>query len=386
MVTGGVSFYSALDSTYFDYTDGINVDNTYIVKSNGVISLDYTSLVKDLKEEGLGSGSSSSGSNVSFTQSLTSGTLIGTLTIDGVDTKLYAPSVDDFVTTTTFDSTLNGYVKAVSGMGLSTNDYTDAEKDKLSGLSNYTLPTSSITAIGGIKIYKDNSSYTVTANTSSISSNITSGKYYAVEIDKNDKAFVYVPWTNTTYSVATASSSGLMSNAMYSKLDGIAVGAQVNAVTGVKGSSETSYRTGDIDITKANIGLGNVDNTADSDKEVAYADNAGTATTATKLGSTTVGSATNPIYLKSGTATACTYTLGASVPSGAVFTDTKNTAGTTTSTSTLYLIGATSTGASSSQTYCNSYITVQKADTHASGVINISGTNPILRFNASSTE
>ena len=50
--------------------------------------------------------------------------------------------------------------------------------------------------------------------------------------------------------------------------------------------------------------------------------NASTATTATKVGTSTVGSATQPVYISSGTPTKCTYTLGASVPSGAVFTDT----------------------------------------------------------------
>lgn len=53
--------------------------------------------------------------------------------------------------------------------------------------------------------------------------------------------------------------------------------------------------------------------------------NATSATTASKLGSSNVGSATQPIYLSAGTATACTYTLGKSVPSDAVFTDTKVT-------------------------------------------------------------
>ena len=42
---------------------------------------------------------------------------------------------------------------------------------------------------------------------------------------------------------------------------------------------------------------------------------------AAKLGSSNVGSATNPIYLASGTATACTYSLNKTVPSDAVFTD-----------------------------------------------------------------
>lgn len=62
--------------------------------------------------------------------------------------------------------------------------------------NNYTLPTASTTTIGGIKIYRDNSSYSVTANTSSVSANITSGPYFGVEIDNADKAFTYVPWTN----------------------------------------------------------------------------------------------------------------------------------------------------------------------------------------------
>ena len=52
------------------------------------------------------------------------------------------------------------------------------------------------------------------------------------------------------------------------KLDGIEAGAQVNSVTGVKGNSESTYRTGDVNITKSNIGLGNVANTGDSDTPV----------------------------------------------------------------------------------------------------------------------
>ena len=42
-------------------------------------------------------------------------------------------------------------------------------------------------------------------------------------------------------------------------------------VTGVKGNAETTYRKGNVNITPANIGLGNVDNTADADKSVKYA-------------------------------------------------------------------------------------------------------------------
>ena len=57
-------------------------------------------------------------------------------------------------------------------------------------------------------------------------------------------------------------------NALLTKLNGIETGAQVNTVTGVKGNSESSYRDGNVNITKANIGLGNVDNTSDVNKPV----------------------------------------------------------------------------------------------------------------------
>lgn len=66
------------------------------------------------------------------------------------------------------------------------------------------------------------------------------------------------------------------------KLSGIAAGAQVNTITGVKGNSESSYRTGNVNITKANIGLGNVDNTSDANKSVKHATTADSATSATK--------------------------------------------------------------------------------------------------------
>lgn len=46
---------------------------------------------------------------------------------------------------------------------------------------------------------------------------------------------------------------------------------------------------------------------------------------ATTLGHETIGSTTKPIYLTSGVATPCTYTLGTSVPSDAKFTDTNTT-------------------------------------------------------------
>lgn len=63
----------------------------------------------------------------------------------------------------------------------------------------------------------------------------------------------------------------LMTADEHTKLDGIETGAQVNAVTGVKGNAENNYRTGEINISPANIGLGNVDNTSDANKPISTA-------------------------------------------------------------------------------------------------------------------
>lgn len=123
----------------------------------------------------------------------------------------------------------------------------------------------------------------------------------ATAVAKSDITALGIPAQDTTYVAATTSAAGLMSSEDKTKLDGIAAGAQVNTITGVKGNSETAYRTGNINITKANIGLGNVDNTADADKEVKYAETAGN--------SATVGG----------------LTVATAVPANAKFTDTTYT-------------------------------------------------------------
>ena len=109
--------------------------------------------------------------------------------------------------------------------------------------------------------------------------------------------------TNTTYGLASSTSNGLMSSSDFKKLQGIEAGAQKNTVTGVKGSNETLYRTGQINITKDNIGLGNVDNTADSAKNVKSAQTANTANSATKATQDSAGQQINTTYVKSVTAT-----------------------------------------------------------------------------------
>lgn len=51
----------------------------------------------------------------------------------------------------------------------------------------------------------------------------------------------------------------------------------ISGVSGIKGNAESTYRTGNVNITPANIGLGNVNNTADSDKSVKHATTANNA-------------------------------------------------------------------------------------------------------------
>ena len=148
---------------------------------------------------------------------------------------------------------------------------------------------------------------------------------------------------DTTYGVATASANGLMSSTDKAKLDGIEAGAQKNTVTGVKGGSETAYRTGNVSISKANIGLGNVDNTADSSKVVkgASEDGSGNVITDSYVASGEVSGQTVTLLSKSGN-TLATFTTQN--------TDTKNTAGSTDTSDKIFLIGATSQAANP-QTY-----------------------------------
>jgi len=62
---------------------------------------------------------------------------------------------------------------------------------------------------------------------------------------------------DTTYNNATQSSAWLMSASDKTKLDGIEAQAQKNTVTGVKGNAESTYRTGKVNITPANIWITN---------------------------------------------------------------------------------------------------------------------------------
>lgn len=106
---------------------------------------------------------------------------------------------------------LSGKVDKVAGKGLSTNDYTTAEKTKLAGIAEgankYVHPTHTAAASGLYKVTVDALGH-VTATT---------------KVTKNDITALGIPGQDTTYPEATTAKAGLMSAADKSKLDGMTI-------------------------------------------------------------------------------------------------------------------------------------------------------------------
>ena len=103
--------------------------------------------------------------------------------------------------------------------------------------------------------------------------------------------------TTTDFAEGAGNTIPLGSN-VYKNSDGKWDVLAGSPVTGVKGSAETAYRRGNVNITKENIGLGNVDNTADSEKRVSYATSAGSADSATKASNDSANQKITSTYIK----------------------------------------------------------------------------------------
>lgn len=104
---------------------------------------------------------------------------------------------------------LSGKVDKVAGKGLSTNDYTTAEKNKLAGIAEgankYVHPSYTAKASGLYKVTVD-----ATGHVSAVA-----------VVTKGDITALGIPGSDTQYSNATASTAGLMSAADKAKLDGM---------------------------------------------------------------------------------------------------------------------------------------------------------------------
>lgn len=102
---------------------------------------------------------------------------------------------------------LTNYVEKEEGKGLSTNDYTTEDKEKLAGLNNYNHPSYTQQASGLYKVTVD-----------------ATGHVSAVEaVTKEDITGLGIPAQDTTYAPATSEANGLMSKEDKAKLDGMEV-------------------------------------------------------------------------------------------------------------------------------------------------------------------
>ena len=115
---------------------------------------------------------------------------------------------------------LSGKVDKVAGKGLSTNDYTTAEKNKLAGIAEgankYVHPSYTAKASGLYKVTVD-----ATGHVSAVAA-----------VTKSDITALGIPGSDTKYGNATTTNAGLMSAADKTKLDGLvlATEAEVTAM------------------------------------------------------------------------------------------------------------------------------------------------------------
>lgn len=106
---------------------------------------------------------------------------------------------------------LSGKVDKEEGKGLSTNDYTTAEKTKLAGIAEgankYVHPSYTAKTSGLYKVTVD-----ATGHVSAVAA-----------VTKDDITALGIPGQDTTYPEATTAKAGLMSAADKSKLDGMTI-------------------------------------------------------------------------------------------------------------------------------------------------------------------
>lgn len=179
---------------------------------------------------------------VSFSRSLSSGTKIGTININGVDTNIYAPTAREPVeygvaTSTTLGLVRIGYPESGKNYPVELNSsgqmyvnvpWTDNNTTYSAGaglsLSGtvFSLRKATPTTLGGVKV-----SSTEIRTISAVDATTfgSQNRIYPVQLaypsgsagtDGNKVLSVYVPWKDTTYGVVSTSKNGLVS--MYSAL------------------------------------------------------------------------------------------------------------------------------------------------------------------------
>lgn len=209
------------------WTDTNTTYNVATASANGLMSSSDKS-----KLNGIQAGADA----VSFSRSLSSGTKIGTININGVNTDIYAPTAGEPVeygvaTSTTLGLVRIGYPESGKNYPVELNSsnqmyvnvpwtdnnttYSAGAGLSLSGTA-FSLVKATPTTLGGVKV---SSTEISTVSTVAATTFGSQNRIYPVQlaypsgsagIDGNKVLSVYVPWENTTYSVVSTSKNGLV--------------------------------------------------------------------------------------------------------------------------------------------------------------------------------
>lgn len=210
------------------WTDTNTTYNVATASANGLMSSSDKS-----KLNGIQAGADA----VSFSRSLSSGTKIGTININGVNTNIYAPTAGEPVeygvaTSTTLGLVRIGYPESGKNYPVELNSsnqmyvnvpwtdnnttYSAGAGLSLSGTA-FSLVKATPTTLGGVKV---SSTEIRTVSTVAATTFGSQNRIYPVQLaypsgsagtDGNKVLSVYVPWENTTYSVVSTSKNGLVS-------------------------------------------------------------------------------------------------------------------------------------------------------------------------------
>lgn len=210
------------------WTDTNTTYNVATASANGLMSSSDKS-----KLNGIQAGADA----VSFSRSLSSGTKIGTININGTNTDIYAPTAGNPVeygvaTSTTLGLVRIGYPESGKNYPVELNSsnqmyvnvpWTDNNTTYSAGaglsLSGtvFSLGKATPTTLGGVKV---SSTEISTISTVAATTFGSQNRIYPVQLaypsgsagtDGNKVLSVYVPWENTTYSVVSTSKNGLVS-------------------------------------------------------------------------------------------------------------------------------------------------------------------------------
>lgn len=211
------------------WTDTNTTYNVATTSANGLMSSSDKS-----KLDGIQAGADA----VSFSRSLSSGTKIGTININGTNTDIYAPTAGEPVkygvaTSTTLGLVRIGYPESGKNYPVELNSsnqmyvnvpWTDSNTTYSAGTglsssgTTFSLRKATPTTLGGVKV-----SSTEISTISTVAATIfgSQNRIYPVQLaypsgsagtDGNKILSVYVPWENTTYSRVSTSKDGLVSN------------------------------------------------------------------------------------------------------------------------------------------------------------------------------